>query len=73
MLDKNAEKIISLRLERTKAALEKNNMKVFIAQTKEEVIEIVKGLIKKGDVIGSGGDVYKRQEQLHLKVLLYQL
>ncbi|MGN1481684.1 lactate utilization protein [Porcipelethomonas sp.] len=60
-MDKNTEKIIALRLERTKAALEKNNMKVFIAKTKEEAAEIAKGLINKGDVIGSGGSMSLEQ------------
>lgn len=57
MTDQNYEKIIKLRMEKTKSALEKNNMQVFIADNKAEVLNIVKTLIKKDDVIGSGGSV----------------
>lgn len=37
--------------------LEKNNMKGFYAENKEEALEIVKTLINKGDTIASGGSV----------------
>lgn len=57
MTDQNYEKIIKFRMEKAKKALEKNNMQVFIADNKNEVLNIVKTLIKKGDIIGSGGSV----------------
>ncbi|MCI7804242.1 MAG: lactate utilization protein [Oscillospiraceae bacterium] len=57
MTDANLNKIVQLRLEKTAKALESNNMTAFIVQTKEEAAEKVKSLIKKGDVITSGGSV----------------
>ena len=48
---------ITKAMEKAKKALEKNNMQVFIADNKNEVLNIVKTLIKKGDIIGSGGSV----------------
>ena len=54
-MDENVMKINKMRMEKTKAALEHNNMQVFIADRKEEVPEIVKSLITKNDLIGSGG------------------
>lgn len=38
-------------------ALEDNNMKAVFAQTKEQIPEIVKGLLEKGDKISCGGSV----------------
>ena len=46
MTDQNYEKIIKFRMEKAKKALEKNNMQVFIADNKNEVLNIVKTLIK---------------------------
>lgn len=57
MTDANLNKIVQLRLEKTAKALESNNMTAFIVQTKAEAAEKVKSLIKKGDVIASGGSV----------------
>lgn len=56
-MEENVKKIVQLRMEKTKKALESNNMQVFIADTKEQVPEIVKTLISKDDLIGSGGSV----------------
>ncbi len=56
-MEENVKKIVQLRMEKTKKALESNNMQVFIADTKEQVPEIVKSLISKDDLIGSGGSV----------------
>ena len=42
---------------KTKANLEKNNISVFTAEKASEIPEIVKGLIKKGEVISCGGSV----------------
>ncbi|MBQ2824207.1 MAG: lactate utilization protein [Oscillospiraceae bacterium] len=44
-------------LEKTAAALERNNMKPYIAETKEEALEIVKTLVKEGDTVASGGSM----------------
>lgn len=44
-------------LKRTAANLELNNMKAFIAETKEEALETVKGLLNEGDTVASGGTV----------------
>ena len=56
-MDENVRSIITKRIEKTKKALESNNMQVFIADSKEQVTEIVKSLISKDDLIGSGGSV----------------
>ena len=42
---------------KTKANLEKNNISVYVAEKTEEIPEIVKTLIKKGEVISCGGSV----------------
>lgn len=44
-------------MEKTAANLENNNMKCIIAETAADVPEIVKGLIKEGDTIASGGSM----------------
>ena len=49
--------IIRLRMEKTKNALENNNMTAYTVKTKEEAADIVRSLLKKGDVIASGGSV----------------
>lgn len=54
-MDENVMKVNKMRMEKTKAALERNNMQVFIADNKENVTEIVKSLINKTDLIASGG------------------
>lgn len=45
------------RIEKTIENLKANNMEVFFAERKEEIPEIVKTLLKKGDVISCGGSV----------------
>ncbi len=56
-MDENTIKVTKLRMEKTKKALENNNMQVFIANSKTEVPEIVKSLISEKDLIGSGGSI----------------
>ena len=56
-MEENVKKIVQMRMEKTKKALESNNMQVFIADTKEQVTDIVKTLISKDELIGSGGSV----------------
>ncbi len=56
-MDKNAEKTLDLKIERTRRALEANNMQTFKADNFEQAVEIVRGLLKKGDTISCGGSV----------------
>ena len=44
-------------LERVKANLEKNNMTGYIAQTKEEAVEIAMSILKEGATVASGGSM----------------
>ena len=44
-------------IEETKRNLEKNNMKVYTVESKDEVYPLIKSLIKKEDVIGFGGSM----------------
>lgn len=53
--------IIRLRMEKTKNALENNNITAYTVKTKEEAADIVRSLLKKGDVIASGGSVTLNQ------------
>ena len=53
--------ILRLRMEKTKNALENNNMTAYTVKTKEEAADIVRSLLKKGDVIASGGSVTLNQ------------
>ncbi len=43
------------RIEKTIRALEQNNMKAFYAETKEQVCDLVKGLLFEGAIITAGG------------------
>ena len=56
-LDSNKNEIIRKRIEKTGENLRKNNMEFYYAETKEDVLPIVKSLLKKGDVISNGGSV----------------
>ena len=48
---------MELRVRRTMAALEKNNMSAYFAQTSEEAVRLVEGLLCAGDTISCGGSV----------------
>ena len=48
---------MELRVRRTMAALEKNNMSAYFAQTSEEAVCLVEGLLCAGDTISCGGSV----------------
>ena len=48
-------------VKQTMSALERNNIKTFYAETAQEVLPIVKTLIKKGDVIACGGSTSIKQ------------
>ena len=54
-MDENVMEVIKKRMEKTKTALENNNMQVFLADNKEQAVDIVKSLISENDLIGSGG------------------
>ena len=56
-MDINKQIIIEKRINKVGENLKKNNMEFYFAKSKEEVPEIVKFLIKKGDVITHGGSV----------------
>lgn len=43
------------RIEKTMKNLEKNGIKPFYVETKEEVVDLVKTLIKKGETVSNGG------------------
>ncbi|MEE0929332.1 MAG: lactate utilization protein [Acutalibacteraceae bacterium] len=45
------------RIKKVTEALRANNMEVFFAESKEQIPEIVKGILKKGEVISCGGSV----------------
>ena len=44
-------------IEKTMTALQKNNMQAYFVEKKEDVIDLVKTLIKKGDTVTHGGSV----------------
>ena len=48
---------MQLKINRTMAALEKNNMHAYYAPTSEEAVHIVESLLKEGDTISCGGSV----------------
>ncbi|MGN0613678.1 MAG: lactate utilization protein [Porcipelethomonas sp.] len=56
-MEENVLKVTKKRMEKAKKALESNNMQVFLADSKEQVPGIVKELISRDDLIGSGGSV----------------
>ena len=54
-MDQNTKEIIRKRIEKTKKSLEKNNMQVHYVETKAEVADKVRALLKDGDTVGVGG------------------
>ena len=54
-MNKFVEETIMQRLERTAKALEKNRMEAHIVATKEEVVPLVKSMLKKGASLSCGG------------------
>lgn len=54
-MDTNKKAIIEKHIRKTGENLIKNNMDFYYAETKNDVLPIVKSLIKKGDVITNGG------------------
>ena len=56
-MDNNKRLAVTKQLERVKANLEKNNMTGYVAQNKEEAVEIAKSLLFEGALIASGGSM----------------
>lgn len=56
-MNESMQAILKLRIDKTRQALERNNMQTFYAQTKEEVLPIVQSLLKPGDTVAVGGSV----------------
>lgn len=54
-MDINKKAVIEKRINRTGENLRKNNMEFYYAPAKEDVRDIVKSLLRKGDVITNGG------------------
>ena len=54
-MNENKKAIIEKRIKKTGENLKKNNMDFYYAPTKEDVVEIVRGLLNDGDVITHGG------------------
>ncbi|MDO5560218.1 MAG: lactate utilization protein [Oscillospiraceae bacterium] len=60
-MDENMKNVILNRINRTAAALKKNNMEFHYAESKVEVLTIVSNLLKTGDVVATGGSVTLEQ------------
>lgn len=56
-MDANKMAILDKKIKKVGENLRKNNMEFYLAETKEDVPAIVKGLLKEGDVITHGGTV----------------
>lgn len=56
-MDNNKKSAIQKKINRVGENLKKNNMEFYYADTRSDVPEIVKSLLKKGDVITNGGSV----------------
>ena len=55
MIDLNKKAVIKKRVIRTMTALEKNNIKAFYVENKEDVNALIKSLLNDGDIISFGG------------------
>ncbi len=56
-MSEHSQKVYRLMLERTAKNLEANNMKCFIAETKEDVLPIVRELLSEGATVACGGSM----------------
>ena len=56
-MDSNVAWINQKKIERTIKSLENNNMKGYLVNNKEELIDKIKELIKKGDLVSCGGSM----------------
>lgn len=56
-MEKAVNEIMKLKADKAQKALESNNMKVYRAKNKEEVLKTVKSILKPGDTVSHGGSV----------------
>ena len=49
--------VVAQRMERTAAALRKNNMEAYCVKTADEVVPLVKTLLAEGATVGAGGSM----------------
>ena len=56
-MNESKKDILRMRIEKTRRALERNNMQTFLAETKEDVLPIVASLLKEGETVAVGGSV----------------
>ncbi len=56
-MDENMKSVVLNRINRTAAALKKNNMEFHYAESKIEVLTIISNLLKTGDVVATGGSM----------------
>lgn len=56
-MDDNMKSVVLNRINRTAAALKKNNMEFHYAESKVEVLTIISNLLKNGDVVATGGSM----------------
>ncbi|MEG1550015.1 MAG: lactate utilization protein [Ruthenibacterium sp.] len=54
-MDTPRETVTRLRMERTAAALRKNNMEAYCVDTAAEVVPLIRTLLQEGDVVAAGG------------------
>lgn len=56
-MDNNLKWVNECRINRTIEALKKNNMNGYLANDKDEIIDIVEGIVEEGDVVACGGSM----------------
>lgn len=64
-MDKNAEKVLDMRIERTVKALARNRMEAFVAENSAGAVEIVRSLMKEGDTVTCGGTVTLKETGIY--------
>lgn len=53
--------VMQAKVEKTMENLKKNNIKPFFVETKEEVLPLVRTLVKEGDTVSNGGSITLKQ------------
>lgn len=56
-MDKNAETVLDMKIERTVKALARNRMEAYVAENCAQAVEIVRSLMNEGDTITCGGSM----------------
>ena len=56
-MDESKKIILEKRIEKTMKALEKNKMKPFYAENRQQALELVKELLQPGQTVACGGSV----------------